>query len=89
MLVDWKIKIQLAFPSEIRVREHKDAYATFCQSIYKVDSKVTDFSGTWIWVESRQEAEYLNWAETQPNNHGDEDCVLMTNERSHEVSAGL
>ena len=51
--------------------------------------ETSDLSGTWIWVDSRQEAEYLNWAQTQPNNHGDEDCVLMTNERSHEVSAGL
>ena len=43
-------------------------------------------AGTWVWVESHQKAEYTHWAETQPNNHGDEDCVLKTSERSHEVS---
>ena len=44
----------------------------------------TEEQGTWLWSESGEAPGYLNWAQGQPNNHGDEDCEFKTNERLHE-----
>ena len=34
------------------------------------------YLGVWMWQESHQEAEYVNWKAGEPNNDGgNEDCV--------------
>ena len=50
---------------------------------------LTDFAieGKWVWQDSHKEAEYHNWAPTQPNScgHGhDCDCVFKTFTQFHE-----
>ena len=38
-------------------------------------------AGVWRWMESRTEAEYVNWDQSQPDNanNGNEDCVERRN----------
>ena len=36
------------------------------------------FAGTYRWMESHQEADYVNWAPTQPGGRTDYNCVWKT-----------
>ena len=39
--------------------------------------------GRFVWQESHTEASWTNWAEGEPNNFGNEDCVALERRMGH------
>merc|ERR1712018_299635 len=68
--------------AEIQSQEESDITNELFRDDWRFWIGLTDYDedGKWVWEESDTAIEYSNWLEGQPDNVGDDHCVLICNE---------